>query len=251
MPVHDVDTRWLEKAVNSVIVQTYGDWELCAVDDASSFQEIRAVLKAFARRDSRIRVAILDRNMGIAMASNRALQMATGEYIAFLDDDDELHPSCLEEVAELISHDPGVDIIYTDEDKLDLQGNRSGAVIKPDWSPDLFLTYNYLCHLVVCRRSLVEGIGRFRAGFDGSQDYDLLLRLTEITDRIAHIPKVLYHWRAIPGSAASRVDAKSYAFERSKKALRDALSRRGVDAMVTDGDEVGKFKVIPRDTTRR
>ncbi len=246
MPVYGVDPRWLENAIESVRRQTASDWELCAVDDASTFGEIREVLEGYVREDGRIHAEFLDRNRGIALASNRALEMATGEFVAFLDDDDELHPRCLEEVARFIDGHPDVDVIYTDEDKIDLEGNHSGAVIKPDWSPDLLLTHNYLCHLVVCRRRLIEKVGRFRAGFDGSQDYDLLLRITELTDRIGHIPKVLYHWRAVPGSAAAAVDAKPYAFERSKRALREAMVRRGIEADVADAEEIGKFRVVPR-----
>ena len=219
------------------------DWELCAVDDGSPSDAPRSVLEEAAARDSRLKVRFLPENLGIGLASNAALAMARGEFVAFLDDDDELHSRCLEAVARYIDRRPDIDLIYTDEDKIDLEGNRYGAVRKPDWSPDLFLASNYLCHLVVCRRSLIEHVGGFRAGFDGSQDYDLLLRITEVTDRIGHIPQVLYHWRAVPGSAAERVDAKPYAFERSKQALRDAMARRGIDAVVTDGDEIGKFRV--------
>jgi glycosyltransferase involved in cell wall biosynthesis len=246
MPVFEVEPRWLERAIESVRRQTVADWELCAVDDASPSGGTRPILESHAAEDPRIRVTFLSENLGIGMASNRALEMAAGEYVAFLDDDDELDPRCLEEVARYIDLHPDVDLVYTDEDKIDLEGERSGAVLKPDWSPGLFLTYNYLCHLVVCRRCVIDEVGGFRAGFDGSQDYDLLLRVTELTDRIGHIPQVLYHWRAVPGSAASRVDAKPYAFERSKQALRDAMARREIEAIVTDGDEIGKFRVLRR-----
>jgi len=244
MPVCDVEARWLERAIRSVLRQTMSGWELCAVDDGSPSDAPRSVLKAAAARDSRLKVRFLPANLGIGLASNAALAMARGEFVAFLDDDDELHPRCLEAVASYIDGRPDVDLVYTDEDKIDLDGNRSGAVRKPDWSPELFLTHNYLCHLVVCRRELIERVGWFRAGFDGSQDYDLLLRVTELTNRIGHIPDVLYHWRSVPGSAASRVDAKPYAFERSKQALRDAMARRGIEAIVTDGGEIGKFRVV-------
>ncbi len=243
MPVFDVDTRWLNKSVRSVIDQTCQDWELCIADDGSSKDGIRKMLRAFAGMDSRIHVEFLEGNMGIGLASNRALQIASGEFAAFLDDDDELHPLCLERVSKVLTSDRPPDVVYTDEDKIDTNGNHSGAVIKPDWSPDLFLTHNFLCHLVACRRELVEFVGGFRAGFDGSQDYDLLLRITEVTGEIVHVPEILYHWRAIPGSAASRVDAKPYAFERSKMALRDAMARREIDAVVGDGDEIGRFRV--------
>lgn len=246
VPVYAGEPQWLDRAIESVFRQTMSDWELCAVDDASPSGAARSVLERAAARDSRLKVRFLPANLGIGWASNAALAMARGEFVAFLDDDDELHPRCLEVVARYIDRRPDIDLVYTDEDKIDLEGNHSGAVLKPDWSPDLFLTYNYMCHLVVCRRELIERIGGFRVGFDGSQDYDLLLRVTEQTDCIGHIREVLYHWRSVPGSAASRVDAKPYAFERSKQALRDAMARRGIDAVVTDGDEIGDFTVVRR-----
>ena len=136
-----------------------------------------------------------------------------------------------------------VELIYTDEDKLSMGGLHLRPVFKPDWNPDLFLTYNYICHLVICKRELVEQAGGFRLGFEGSQDYDLLLRLTELTDKIFHITKVLYHWRMIPGSAAFVVDAKSKAFERAKRALEEALQRRGIRAEVLDGETQGTFRI--------
>lgn len=247
MPVYNIDQIWLEKAIDSVNLQQYENWELCIVDDASTSPRIKGTLQSYADADERIRVCYLDKNLGIAGASNAALSLASGSYVALLDHDDELTPDSLQEVVSVISKRPDTDLIYTDEDKIDLDGMCSDPVCKPDWSPELFLTYNYLCHLIVCRKEIIDRAGGFRKGFDGSQDYDLLLRVTEITDKIVHIPKVLYHWRKLPGSAASRVDAKRYAFESSKKALREAMNRRGLNAVVSNGKSPGTFKVSIKD----
>ena len=243
VPVYNIDGRMLEKAIESVLNQVYENWELCIVDDASPGRHIRRILKKYRRRDRRIKVKYLKKNQGISGASNETLTMAEGEYAALLDHDDELNPLSLYEVVMHLNESPRTDIIYTDEDKLSREGKRSKPVFKPHWSPKLFLTYNYLCHLVVCRRELILKVGGFRKGFEGSQDYDLLLRLTELTDNIFHIPKVLYHWRMIPGSAAMKVDAKKEAFEKSKQALRDAMARRGIHAKISDGKTIGTFKV--------
>jgi glycosyltransferase involved in cell wall biosynthesis len=248
MPVYNVEKQWLAEAVESVFNQVYQNWELCIADDASPSPQIKEDLESFRNSDERVKVKYLTENQGISAASNEALSMVTGEYAAFLDHDDCLSLDSLFEVAKLLNLHPEADIIYTDEDKLSMGGMRLRPVFKPDWDPELFLTYNYFCHLVVCRMDLLNEVGGFRRGFEGSQDYDLLLQVTEITDKIFHIPKVLYHWRMIPGSAASVVDAKSNAFERARQALADAMKRRGIKAEVLDGDSPGTFyvKVIGR-----
>lgn len=245
MPVYDVEQQWLEEAIQSVLQQVYPNWELCIADDASPSPHIKEVLTRYMEQDPRIKVTFLDRNLGISGASNKALALASGQFTALLDHDDVLSRDSLFQVAKQLNHTPEADLVYSDEDKLSMGGMRLRPVIKPDWDPELFLTYNYLCHLVVCRRSLMIEAGGFREGFEGSQDYDLLLRITELTDseRIVHIPRVLYHWRMIPGSAASVVDAKSKAFERAKKALAEAMERRGVRAEIEDGEPAGTFRV--------
>jgi glycosyltransferase involved in cell wall biosynthesis len=243
MPVYNIRPIWLLKAVESVFKQVYENWELCIADDASSKPKIREVLTRCQTLDKRVKVKFLEENQGMSGASNTGLDLAAGQYAAFLDHDDELSRDSLFEVVKLLNLHPEAEIIYSDEDKLSMAGQRLRPVYKPDWDPDLFLTYNYLCHLVVCRRELVLKVGGFRKGFEGCQDYDLLLRLTELTDNIFHIPKILYHWRMIPGSAAARVDAKSKSFERAKKALQEAMERRGIRAAVTDGEPIGTFKV--------
>lgn len=243
MPVYNVEKQWLTRAVESVFNQVYQNWELCIADDASPSPHVKEVLEGFRNSDERVNVRYLTENQGISGASNEAFSLVTGEYAALLDHDDCLSRDSLFEVVKLLNRHPEAEIIYTDEDKLSMGGMRLRPVYKPDWDPELFLTYNYLCHLVVCRRELVDKAGGFRRGFEGSQDYDLLLRLTELTGSIFHIPEVLYHWRMIPGSAASVVDAKSNAFERGRQALADAMKRRGIQAEVLDGESPGTFCV--------
>ncbi len=243
MPVYNIRRKWLIKAVESVLHQVYENWELCIADDASPAPYIKEVLSRFQALDKRVKVKFLEENRGISGASNAALELADGQYTAFLDHDDELSRDSLFEVVKLLNQHPEAGIIFSDEDKLTLSGRRLRPVYKPGWNPDLFLTYNYLCHLVVCRRELVEKVGGFRSGFEGCQDYDLLLRLTEKTDKIFHLPKILYHWRMVPGSAAAKVDAKGYSFSRSKKALQEAMERRGIRAEIKDGKSIGTFRV--------
>ncbi|MDQ1349735.1 MAG: hypothetical protein QG657_36 [Acidobacteriota bacterium] len=246
MTVYNIDREWLERAIESVLAQVYGNWELCVVDDASPKPHVKEILRKYAGLDKRVKVKFLEGNLGMSGASNEALGLSSGEYVAFLDHDDELSRDSLYEVVKLLSRESGVGVIFSDEDKLTLDGKRLRPVYKPGWDPELFLTYNYLCHLVVCRRDLVLKVGGFRKGFEGAQDYDLLLQVIEVTDRVIHIPKVLYHWRMAPGSAAFVVDAKKEAFEKSKQALRDAMERRGIAAEVIDGKRIGTFKVVPK-----
>lgn len=241
-PIYDVDERWLRACIHSVRRQVYPRWELCLVDDASPRPHVIRVLEEEARIDARIHFQRRPRNGGIVAASNDALAMARGEYVALLDHDDELAPEALFEVARRIQVDPGLDLIYSDEDKLDGKGRRVGAFFKPDWSPQLLRAMNYVSHLGVYRRRLVEELRGFRPGFDGSQDYDLVLRFTERTDRIAHIPAVLYHWRQIPGSAAASVQAKPYAWEAGRRALEESILRRGEQAEVIPL-EAGRYRV--------
>jgi hypothetical protein len=246
MPVYNVEQKWLEEAIESVFLQVYQNWELCIADDASPSPHIKEVLSFFKDHYERVKIKYLETNRGISGASNEALSLASGQYVALLDHDDVLSRDSLFEVVKLLNAHPEAELIYTDEDKLSMGGLHLRPVFKPDWDPDLFLTYNYICHLVVCKKELLERVGGFRSGFEGSQDYDLLLRLTELTDKIFHIPKVLYHWRMIPGSAAFVVDAKSKAFERAKRALEEALQRRGIQAKVLEGKPKGTF-VIRKD----
>lgn len=242
MPVYNVAEEYLVKAIASVKQQTYGRWELCLCDDASTMPYIRPLLEKYASEDSRIRVVYRSKNGGIVKASNDALKAAQGAYVGLLDNDDELTPDALYEVVKALQ-EKKYDLLYSDEDKLDLEGKRCEPFFKPDWSPDLLLSINYVSHFGVYRRKILNEIGGFREGFDGSQDYDLVLRFTEKTQDIRHIPKILYHWRKIPGSTAVDIQFKPYAMESAKKALRDALKRRRIEGEVTDGLWLGSYRV--------
>jgi GT2 family glycosyltransferase/2-polyprenyl-3-methyl-5-hydroxy-6-metoxy-1,4-benzoquinol methylase len=235
MPAYNSDPVWLRQAIESVRAQLYESWELCIADDGSTRPGVRELLQEYDSADERIKVAYLEKNQGIGTASNAALAMANGEFVGFLDHDDELKPEALFEVVKLLNERTGLDFIYSDEDKLDESGNLVSPFFKPDWSPDLLMTMNYINHFSVIRKALVDRVGGFRPDYDGSQDYDLVLRVTELTERVAHIAKPLYSWRMVAGSAASVPEAKEFAFTAAKKALTDALARRGLPGEVSDG----------------
>lgn len=244
MPVYNSVESHLREAIESVKAQIYDRWELCIADDASTQPEIVRVIEGYATEDERIKFVVLERNRGIGGASNAALELATGEFIALLDHDDVLSRDALLQNALLLDEHRDADMIYSDEDKISDDGKvRYEPFFKPDWSPDLFLSMMYTCHLGVYRASKVRQVGGFRDDYAGSQDYDLVLRLTEVTDRIFHIPRVLYSWRAAPGSAATDVDAKGYANTAARRALESALSRRNVDAVVEEGVAPGRWRV--------
>ncbi len=227
MPVYNVEPKWLRKAVESVRGQLYPHWELCLADDASTDP---ATVKALAAlpADPRIKLARRPANGHICAATNTAADLATGEFVCLMDNDDELAPHAHWEFARLLQDHPTADVIYSDEDKVDAAGRRYDPQFKPDWSPELLLGYNYVNHLTALRRTLFEQIGRFRPGFEGAQDHDVLLRATEHTDRVHHVPRVLYHWRSLPSSTASAAGVKGYVHTASRRAVAEALQRRGV-----------------------
>jgi GT2 family glycosyltransferase len=237
MPVYETPERYLREAIESVIGQVYSNWELCIADDASQRPHVREILEEYADTDSRIKLVFRETNGHIAAASNSALAIATGEFIVLLDHDDQISPDALFENALMVNRRPDVDVIYSDEDKIDEDGERHSAYFKPDWAPESLLARNYVCHLGVYRRELVQSVGGFRAGFEGSQDYDLLLRVTEKTDRVEHIPRVLYHWRVHSGSSSATRDQKGYALDAARRALEEALERRGEPGRV-EHDEI-------------
>jgi len=232
VPVFNPQENYLRAALESVINQTYQHWELCLADDASTHPHVQLILKEYAQKDSRIKIVFREENGHISRASNSALELATGEFIALLDHDDLLTPDALEEVVKLLNQHPVADMIYSDEDKIDDHNQLTEPNYKSEWCPDSFLSRMYTCHLGVYRRSLINEMGGFRVGFEGSQDYDLVLRLTEKTDKIFHIPKILYHWRIHPASASASGEAKPYAYEAAVKALTEAIHRRGESGRV-------------------
>ena len=224
-PIYKTPLELLSACVESVMSQIYDNWELSLVDDGSADPQLSALLEQLQRRDSRIKVKTLASNGGIAAATNAALAMCRGEYVAFLDHDDELADFALFEVVRKLNESPRPDVIYSDEDKIDLEGRRYDWFFKPDWSPDFLHSVNYVCHLLVCRRSLALEMGGLREGFEGSQDFDLVLRLAEHTQAIKRIPKILYHWRAVSGSTSLNLQQKPDASSAGRRALQEHLVR--------------------------
>ena len=239
MSVYNPAIEDLRRAIDSVRAQLYRNWELCIVDDASTARDVHRILARYEKRDDRIKVRFRERNGGIAVASNEALALTGGEFIALLDHDDELAPAALYFVACEINDHPDAQLIYSDEDKLDITGRRSNAHFKPDWNRQLFLAQNFFSHLGVFKAELIKELA-FRAGFEGSQDYDLVLRCCEKIDpcQIRHIPRILYHWRMTAQSAALNLHAKPHARAAAIKAVEEHLARGKIEAAVlSSGDE--------------
>jgi GT2 family glycosyltransferase len=224
-PVFNTPRQWLTACVESVLAQTYEKWELILVDDDSTESETLQCLAELAAGDSRILLAKDKKRGGISAASNRGLALAEGDWVAFLDHDDLLEPDALFQNVKWLQDHPEADLIYSDEDKLTEEGFDS-PIFKPDWSPDYFLSCNYLCHFTLIRRKLVRKVGGFRSEFDGAQDYDLFLRVTEQTNRIHHIPRVLYHWRRSASSTADNIRRKPGSLETGRLALEAHLERQ-------------------------
>lgn len=240
IPVYNIELRWLKAAIQSVLQQTYPCWQLCIADDGSSRQETVDYLRHL--HDARIQVFFLGVNRGIAAASNAALALVKGDFVGFLDHDDELTPEALHEIVQVIN-ETRADIVYSDEEYIKTNGSRYSAHFKPDYSPDLILSLNYICHLTVYRRSLLQQVNGLREDYNGAQDYDLLLRCLERTDRIAHIPKILYRWRRIPGSTAKHFNNKHHAWEVGRRAVENAINRRGIAGEVALGKHPGAYRV--------
>lgn len=225
VPTYNTPRLLLKKCIESVINQEYQNWELCIADDASPDKEVREVINEFSKKDSRIKAVFLKENRRISGASNEAIKLATGDFIGFLDHDDELLPMTLSEVVNCIEKNKDVDLIYTDEAKILEDGTLVSPTYKPDLSPEYLMSNNYICHFSVYRTSLLNEIGLLRDECNGSQDYDLVLRVVEKAKKIIHIPKVLYLWRMIESSVASNPEAKIYAFTAAQIALKDSLLR--------------------------
>lgn len=234
VPTYNSNLKWLNDAIDSVRNQIYPYWELCIADDASSNPEIRKSLERYEQEDARIKVVIREQNGHISAASNSALELASGEWISFLDHDDLLSPHALALIAETINRYPTARLIYSDEDKIDDIGNRCSPYFKCDFNIDLLRSQNMICHLATYEKNLLNKLGGFRLGFEGSQDYDLALRAVELLDskQVVHIPHVLYHWRIHPDSTSMKSEAKSYTQDAGVNALREHLARLGIPATV-------------------
>lgn len=228
MPVYNTPPKLLDEAIESVVNQLYGNWELCIADDASPGKWVRPQLEKWLERDTRIKVAFRTENGHIAEATNSAFALVTGDYVALLDHDDILRPHALAEVAFALDQNPGAELIYSDEDKIEEDGQRRfDPFFKPEWNPDLFLSQNYLNHLTVHRAANIRAVGGWRKEFNGSQDYDLNLRIINVIDpeQIVHIPKILYHWRLTAQSMAQDEGSKSYAVDNAVKALQSFVDQ--------------------------
>lgn len=240
MPTFNTPVKWLKAAIDSVINQSYIKWELCIADDASTNIDTLNFLKSI--NEEKIKVSFNTVNGGISVASNAAIEMSIGEYIVLLDHDDELTVDALGELVKEINNS-NADFIYSDEDKIDEKGNCTSPHFKPDFSSERLLSQNYICHLACIKKSLLQEVGPFRKGYEGSQDHDLFLRVTEQAKLIKHIPKVLYHWRAIKGSTALNLNEKGYAFEAGRLAVESAMQRRRIAGKVSHGIALGTYRV--------
>lgn len=243
MPTYNSSIKFLTMNIDSVINQIYPNWELCIADDNSSDARVKQIIEYYCKKDKRIKAVFREDNGHISRASNSCLEIATGEYIGFLDHDDLIYPNTLSECIKIINKNQVVDFIYTDEDKIDDHGKRFEPHFKPDWSPETLLSGNYITHFTLIKKNLIDKVGGFRVGYEGAQDLDLFLRVTELSNHIYHIPKVLYSWRTLKSSTASSdSDAKSdYAYKNGIKSITSALKRRKIKATVTEGDGRGLY----------
>ena len=234
VPLYKTDKYLLKALVDSVLAQTYSNWELCLSDGSGADSPIRSILEEYQKKDPRIKVVFNEKQLQISDNTNAAIGIATGNYIAFADHDDTLAEEAFYQMAKEISQHPDADLIYSDEDIIDIRGNRLFPHFKPDFNPDYLCCVNYICHLVVVKRTLLDRTGFLRPEYDGSQDFDFLLRCTEHTDseKIRHIPKILYHWRSHEGSTAGNPDDKPYAVIAGEKALAGHYERMGIKAEV-------------------
>ncbi|WP_097003434.1 glycosyltransferase family 2 protein [Lacrimispora amygdalina] len=229
IPAFRTPERFLAAMLDSLLAQTYTNWEVCVADGSPKGEGVERVLKRYAIKDERIRYVILGENKGIAGNTNAAIEMATGDFVVLADHDDTLAPDALFECVKAINKDPEIDVVYTDEDKLDIDGGELFEPhFKPDFSPDLLTSVNYICHLFVVNHELLLEVGGFRQEFDGAQDYDFILRCTEKARKICHIPKALYHWRCHQDSTSSNPESKLYAFEAGARAVKAHYDRLNI-----------------------
>lgn len=251
VPTYNTTEKFLRECIESVIDQSYENWELCLADDASSVEYVKDIIQEYASKDKRIKYIFREKNGHISEASNSALKIATGDFVALLDHDDFLWPNALFEVVKMLQAFPKAEFFYSDEDKLSIRSTHEDPFFKPDWSPDYLRSLNYITHFAILKKSLVEKIGGFRVGFEGAQDWDLFLRSTREIEKngnsrakIIHIPTILYSWRKSRSSTASgRSWVKSYAYKNQKKVLEDDLSARNFSGEVISTGLTGIWRV--------
>lgn len=241
VPLYKTPEKFLDAMISSLLEQTYSNWELCMAD-GSGDNSLTDVLNAYVQKDSRIKFVTLTENLGISENTNAALELTTGDYIVLGDHDDIFSPNALFECVKVLNKDRSIDVIYSDEDKIDMAGkNHFQPHFKPDFNVDLLRSVNYICHMFVVKKTLLKQVGEFRKEFDGAQDYDFILRCTEAAERIYHIPKILYSWRCHRQSTASNPESKRYAFEAGKKAIEEHYKRVGIQATVEEGEHPGLY----------
>ena len=244
VPAYQTPVEFLRQMIESLIVQTYSNWELCIVNASPDNEEMQKVLAEYSAGDSRVRFCNLKENLGIAENTNRAFAMAKGEFVGLLDHDDLLAPNALYEIVKILQDHPQADALYTDEDKVTTElDEHFQPHLKPDFNLDLLRSNNYICHFFVVRKSIVEKAGGFRKEFDGAQDYDFIFRCTENAGEVLHVPEILYHWRTHKASTADNPASKMYAFEAGKRAIEAHLKRTGTKGEVSHTQDLGFYRV--------
>ena len=244
VPAYQTPVEFLRQMIESLIVQTYSNWELCIVNASPDIEEMQKVLAEYSAGDSRVRFCNLKENLGIAENTNRAFAMTKGEFVGLLDHDDLLAPNALYEIVKILQDHPQADALYTDEDKVTTElDEHFQPHLKPDFNLDLLRSNNYICHFFVVRKSIVEKAGGFRKEFDGAQDYDFIFRCTENAGEVLHVPEILYHWRTHKASTADNPASKMYAFEAGKRAIEAHLERTGTKGEVSHTQDLGFYRV--------
>lgn len=243
VPLYKTPEKYLKRLIQSMQEQTYSNWELCLSDGSGSDSPLKQILQTYQKEDSRIKVVAGERQLRIAENTNAAIEIAVGDYIVFADHDDELTSHALYECVKAINQNPQIEVLYSDEDKMSMDGNKFFQPhFKPDFNIDLLCTVNYICHLFVAKRELIDRIGVLRSEFDGAQDYDFILRCVEVTEHIYHMPKILYHWRSHEDSTAENPESKLYAFDAGQRAVQAHYDRIGVKALVSKGEYLGLYR---------
>ena len=244
VPAYRTPEKFLAQMIDSLLAQTYGNWELCIANGSPEDGAMKKVLEEYTKKDSRIRVSELTENKGIAGNTNAALEMARGEFVGLLDHDDLLAPNALYEIVRALDEDRTLDAVYTDEDKVTTElDEHFQPHLKPDFNLDLLRSNNYICHFFVVRRSIVQKVGGFRQEFDGAQDHDFIFRCIETAEKVGHIPEILYHWRTHKASTADNPASKMYAFDAGKRAIEAHLKRTGTEGTVSHTPDLGFFRV--------
>ena len=241
--VYNVDKLFLYQCIRSILNQTYDNWELCLIDDGNTKDDIKSIIEKYARKDCRAKLIFLNGKHNVAKALNESLSMANGEFVCFMENNDVLSENALYDIVKVLNEKNETDIIYSDEDMITSEGVRRDPFFKPDWSPDMLRSYNYIRHLAIIRKEVAEAVGGFRDGFSECEDYDLLLRVGETTENIAHIPKVLYHKRCLEDLEGKDSEEKVQGYENAKRALKEHIQRVGLKGDVADGQLMGTYHI--------